>query len=118
MIKYILTVSLQFFFFTYTVAQTVKADSLIRSLSSMNRDTQYVQFLNLIAEELSDKEADKSLEFALKGLALSQQLKFIKGEGNSLNNISWAYYRKGDYSKGFDYALQALHLNVYITNLQ
>lgn len=117
MIKYILTGCLQFFFLTYTVSQTVKADSLIRSLSTMNRDTQYVQFLNLIAEELSDKEADKSLEFALKGLALSQQLKFIKGEGNSLNNISWAYYRKGDYSKGFDYALQALHLNDSITNL-
>lgn len=117
MIKYIFTGCLQFLFLTYTVAQTVKADSLIRSLSTMNRDTQYVRFLNLISEELSDKEADKSLEFALQGLTLSKQLKFIKGEGNSLNNISWAYYRKGDYSKGFDYALQALHLSDSITNL-
>lgn len=83
----------------------------------MEKDTQYVRFLNLIAQELSDKNADRSLEFAKQGLALSQQLKFTRGKGASLNNIGWAYYRKGDYSKGFDFALQALRINDSIANL-
>lgn len=100
-----------------SVAQTAKADSLIRSLGSMTKDTQYIRFLNLIAEELSDKDADRSLEFARQGLELSLQLNFTRGKGISLNNMGWAYYRKGDYSKGFDFALQALRINDSISNL-
>ena len=99
------------------IAQTTKADSLIRSLGSMTKDTQYVRFLNLIAEELSDKNADRSLEFAKQGFDLSLQLNFIRGKGISLNNMGWAHYRRGDYSKGFDYALQALRINDSIKNL-
>lgn len=114
--KYILLFSI-FFSAHSTHAQTAKADSLIRLLGSMKKDTQYVRLLNLISEELSDKTAEKSLEFASQGLELSGQLRFPKGKGMSLNNISWAYYRKGDYSKGFDFALQALHINDSIASL-
>lgn len=99
------------------VAQTAKADSLIRSLGSMTKDTQYVRFLNLIAEELADKNAERSLDFAKQGLELSLQLGFTRGKGISLNNMGWAHYRRGDYSKGFDFALQALRINDSIMNL-
>lgn len=116
MIKYILTGCILLFFHA-AIAQTAKADSLIRSLGSMTKDTQYVRFLNLIAEELADKNADRSLEFAKQGFDLSLELKFTRGKGISLNNMGWAYYRKGDYSKGFDFALQALRINDSIVNL-
>ena len=116
MMKYILS-GYFLLCFHLTEAQTAKADSLIRSLGSMTKDTQYVRFLNLIAEELSDKNADRSLEFAKQGFDLSVQLKFTRGKGISLNNMGWAYYRKGDYSKGFDFALQALRINDSISNL-
>lgn len=116
MVKYILSGYFLLSFYS-TFAQTAKADSLIHTLGSMTKDTQYVRFLNLIAEELSDKNANRSLEFAKQGLDLSIQLKFTLGKGISLNNIGWAYYRKGDYSKGFEYALQALHINDSIVNL-
>ncbi len=116
MVKCILSGCLLLFFYS-SVAQTAKADSLIRALGSMTKDTQYVRFLNLIAEELSDKDANRSLDFAKQGLDLALQLKFIRGKGISLNNMGWAYYRKGDYSKGFDFALQALRINDSIVNL-
>jgi len=116
MLKCILTSGILLIFHG-AIAQTAKADSLIRSLGSMTKDTQYVRFLNLIAEELSDKNADRSLEFAKQAFDLSLQLKFIRGKGISLNNMGWAYYRKGDYSKGFDFALQALRINDSIVNL-
>jgi len=116
MMKYILSGCLLLCCYS-TVAQTAKADSLIRSLGSMAKDTQYVRFLNLIAEELSDKDAERSLEFARKGLDIAEELRFSRGKGISLNNMSWAHYRRGDYSKGFDYALQALRINDSIMNL-
>lgn len=116
MMKYILSGCLLLCCYS-VVAQTAKADSLIRSLGSMTKDTQYVRFLNLIAEELSDKNAERSLDFARQGLELSVELKFTRGKGISLNNMGWAHYRRGDYSKGFDFALQALHINDSIMNL-
>lgn len=116
MLKYILSGCIVLFHYS-AIAQTAKADSLIRTLGSMTKDTLYVRFLNLIAEELADKDANRSLEFAKQGLDLSAQLNFTKGKGISFNNMGWAYYRKGDYSKGFDYALQALHINDSIMNM-
>lgn len=103
--------------FNSVAAQTPKADSLIQVLQQLGRDSQYVNVLNLISEELADKNADRSLEYAMQAQVLSKQIKFIKGLGISLNNIGWAYYRKGDYSKGFDFALQALRINDSISNL-
>jgi len=92
-------------------AQTPKADSLIRLSKTIGKDSVYVRILNQIAEELSDKDADQSLEFATEAKEQAIKINNIRGLGNALNNMGWAYYRKGDYSKGFDYALQALRIN-------
>lgn len=92
-------------------AQTPKADSLIRISKTIGKNSNYVSLLNQIAEELSDKDADRSLDFATKAKEQAAKIKDLRGLGNALNNMGWAYYRKGDYSKGFDYALQALHIN-------
>lgn len=100
-----------------TCAQTPRVDSMLLLLGKMPQDTQFVQTLNSISEDLSDKDASRSLEYALKALDFSKKLKYKSGLGVSLNNMSWAYYRKGDYSKGFDYALQALRINDSIGHL-
>ena len=89
-----------------TNAQTTKADSLIRISKTIGQDSNYVSVLNQIAEELSDKDADQSLDFAIKAQLQAIKIKDVPGLGKALNNIGWAYYRKGDYSKGFDYALR------------
>lgn len=94
-----------------TNAQTPKADSLIQLLKTIEKDSVYIQVLNKISEELSDKDADQSLEFAIKAKEMAGKVKYARGLGNALNNVGWAYYRKGDYSKGFDFALQALRIN-------
>ena len=91
MARFLLAVFL-FFLAKASFAQTAKADSLIRLLETIPKDTQYVRYLNLIAEELSDKDASRSLEFAKQGLTFSQRFQFVQGKGVSLNNISWAYY--------------------------
>ncbi|MBL0884292.1 MAG: tetratricopeptide repeat protein [Chitinophagaceae bacterium] len=92
-------------------AQIPKADSLIRISEKIAKDSVYVRLLNEIAEELSDKDADQSLHFATKAQEQALKIRDTHGLGNALNNIGWAYYRKGDYSKGFDYALRALRIN-------
>lgn len=92
-------------------AQTPKADSLIRISKTIGKDSVYVSVLNQIAEELSDKDADQSLDFATKAKEQAVKINDMRGLGNALNNMGWAYYRKGDYSKGFDYALQSLRIN-------
>ncbi len=92
-------------------AQTPKADSLIRVSKTIAKDSIYVSVLNQIAEELSDKDADQSLDYAIRAKDQAVKIKDVQGLGNALNNMGWAYYRKGDYSKGFDYALQALRIN-------
>ncbi len=92
-------------------AQTPKADSLIQLLKTIEKDSVYIQVLNKISEELSDKDADQSLDFATKAKEMAAKIRYAQGLGNALNNMGWAYYRKGDYSKGFDFALQALRIN-------
>ena len=100
-----------FWFHGMISAQTPKADSLIRISKTIEQDSIYVSILNQIAEELSDKDADQSLDFAIKAQLQAIKVKDVPGLGRALNNIGWAYYRKGDYSKGFDFALQALRIN-------
>lgn len=117
MMRKLISVLILLLLYGYIGAQTQKADSLIRLLNTTAKDSQYVKILNLIAEELSDKDADRSLDFATQASMLSQKINYTRGSGNALNNMGWAYYRKGDYSKGFDYALQALRINDSIKNL-
>lgn len=117
MMRTFIQVLLLLLLFQYAGAQTPKADSLIRLLNTTARDSNYVKLLNQISEELSDKNADQALRFASQAILYSRNTKDIRELGTALNNMGWAYYRKGDYSKGFDYALQALRINDSIKNL-
>lgn len=98
-------------------AQSKRADSLSQLLTVVGQDTVHVQRLNWLAEELSDKRADSSLIRARQALVLAERLQYMRGKGAALNNISWAYYRKGDFSKAFDFALQGLRLNDSLQDL-
>lgn len=105
------------FFVQASFAQSKRADSLALLLADVRQDTVRVQRLNWLAEEVSDKRADSSLIWAREALALAEELQYISGKATALNNISWAYYRKGDYSKAFDYALQGLRINDSLQDL-
>jgi signal transduction histidine kinase len=96
---------------TAAIAQSKRADSLTALLQQNAPDTLRIKRLNWLSEELSDKLADSSLQCAMRALDLSKRVGYVSGIGTSLNNIGWAYYRKGDFSKGFDYSLQGLRIN-------
>lgn len=100
-----------------TAQPSTKVDSLEALLKNHPQDTGYVNILNQLSVEVSDKNAAKAIDYAQTALAVANQLNYKKGIGAALNNLGWAHYRKSDFSKGFDYSLQGLHLNDSLKNL-
>ncbi len=106
--KYFFILVLCLFSFT-SLAQT-QADSLIVIAEKSTIDTAKVHLYNQICVLLRDTNMDKSLEYANKAKELATTLNFERGLGNSLGNIGWIYYRKGDYAKAFDISSQTLKI--------
>lgn len=94
-----------------------KVDSMEGLLKNHLHDTGYVNILNGLSAEVSDKNAAKAIDYAQTALSIAYQLNYRKGVGAALNELGWAHYRKSDFSKGFDYSLQGLHLNDSLKNL-
>ncbi len=102
---------LLFFLFSFVSFAQNQADSLIAVAEKSKIDTSKVHLYNKICVLLRDANLDKSLEYANKAKELAITLKFERGFGNSLGNIGWIYYRKGDYEKAFDISSQALKIS-------
>lgn len=86
-------------------------DSLKKQLPFLGKNRFRVDVLNKLSDEIVNKSADESLAYAKEAYSLSQQINYRKGTGESLNNIGWGYYRKGDYTKSFENSLSALKIN-------
>ena len=107
-----------FFFITSTLsAQTFAKDSIDRLLTAKGSGIERIQFLNNIAETLSDKNTELAFDYASLALIESEKNKQPKEKGVALNNLAWIKYRKGDFTAAFEYGTKGLKWNDSIQNL-
>lgn len=98
-------------------AQTFAKDSIDQLLNAKSSGIERIQFLNNIAETLSDKNTALAFEYANLALTESEKNKAPKEKGIALNNLAWIKYRKGDFTAAFEYSTKALKWNDSIQNL-
>ena len=98
-------------------AQTFAKDSIDQLLNAKSSGIERIQFLNNIAETLSDKNTELAFEYANLALTESEKNKAPKEKGIALNNLAWIKYRKGDFTAAFEYSTKALKWNDSIQNL-
>jgi len=98
-------------------SQTFSKDSIDLLLNSKGQGIERIQFLNNIAEKLSDKNTQLALDYANLALIESEKNKQPKEIGIALNNLAWIKYRKGDFALAFEYSTKALKWNDSIQNL-
>jgi two-component system, sensor histidine kinase and response regulator len=100
-----------------TAAFDRTTDSIHHILKLEKNDTLRLQIMNKFAESQIDRKTDYAITLATEALSLAQQKKHANGIGKSLNILSWAFYRKGDYTKAFDFGIKGLKQNERIHNL-
>ncbi len=92
-------------------AQSYLPNEIAKIIRLASRDSAGIHQLNTLSELLADKNADQSLQLAKKALEIGSATYQVQGKGIALNNISIAYYRKGDFTNAFDFGIQALKWN-------
>lgn len=86
-------------------------DSLEKFLENAASDTNKVNALNEISyENYAVGNINKTKDFGMKALILSQKLGFKKGEGTALMRIGMAYHDKGDNPKALEFLLRSLKI--------
>jgi signal transduction histidine kinase len=98
-------------------AQTFAKDSIDLLLAAKGPGIERIQFLNNIAETLSDKNTQLAFDYAKLALTESEKNKQPTEKGFALNNLAWIKYRKGDFTAAFEYGTKALKWNDSIQNL-
>ncbi|HEX5150619.1 MAG TPA: ATP-binding protein [Parafilimonas sp.] len=91
-------------------AQNVETDSLKRSLSETSDDRKRVYVLEALSYAYLSSYPDTALEYALRGLRLAQDIKFLKGQATCVNAIGNVYFNVGDNAKALEMFLQYLKL--------
>ncbi|GAB1453446.1 hypothetical protein MASR2M47_35020 [Draconibacterium sp.] len=93
-----LMVGIFVFFINQSNAQQPKIDSLLAVLETSKPDTNKVKTLYALADIYNDTaEPLKTMEFANKGISLSEELKFKRGISICLNVLGLAYYQLGKF---------------------
>lgn len=93
----------------YAQKQT-KIDSLLTILKRDKEDTNKAIHLNRLSWELSNQKPDTAIILANQALLLSQEIKSNKHIANSLYQIAWANYVRGNYAASIENNLKALSL--------
>lgn len=101
---------LLFFAQQEVVAQTHSIDSLEKHISTNRLDTTKVIALNQLATAFREKDGDKALQYAEQGLLLAERLRYAKGMGQILANMSLIHYRRGSLSIAFECATRVLKI--------
>jgi two-component system sensor histidine kinase/response regulator len=99
-------------------AQKNEADSLESLVKIVPDDTNKVWLLNKLVFSLRDKDNNRALVFAVQAKDLSELLAYKKGQAQSLENLGWILYRKGDFSKSFEISTQALKISEELQDQQ
>lgn len=97
--------------FTCTISysdNSLKSDSLSKTLKNQPEDTFKVKNLLILSNLYSNNDAIKSLEFGKLALRLSEKLKWNLGIARSYYRISYAYSQQGNFSESLKYRLKEL----------
>ena len=92
-------------------SQPNSKDSIDRLITQKRTKLEQVQSMNLVAEELSDKNTSLAAQYALEALANAEKGSLHQEKGKALNNLAWIKYRNGDFTAAFDYSTKALKWN-------
>ena len=104
---------LQIFF---VFAQQNKIDSLRSLLKKDKEDTNKVNHLNKFGWELMYSNPDTSIVLGNQAVKLSEKIEWKKGIANSLGNLGFYNYLKGDFPKTLDYYFKALKTDEELFN--
>jgi len=89
-----------------------KIDSLLNIINTSKLDTIIINSYIELSELFRKNNTDTAIYFSNKGLILSEQKGYIKGQSHGLSSLGIAYTYKGDYEKALGYYEKALNLNI------
>ncbi len=105
------------FNFSSLSAQSLDTDSLKKVLL-LSEEVNRLFILNELGANLREKEQDLALEYLIESESMAIAQSDRKAESKSKENISWIYYRRGNWQLSFKYAeaayLLALETSSYI----
>lgn len=85
-------------------------DSLAAQIQQQQDDTIKVEMLTTLSNNLARISPQKSLDYGMQALELSQKLGFLRGQALSVYSIGNAQYRLGNYVSALEFAIKAQHL--------
>ncbi len=97
-------------------AYSISFDDSLKVVLKQSRDTNKVNVLNKLSFYYSERDKTSAFIFADQAIALSDQLNFIKGKSNALNNKGIACDVTGNYDSALFFYNQALLLAKSIKN--
>ncbi|HTB05351.1 MAG TPA: tetratricopeptide repeat protein [Bacteroidia bacterium] len=116
-VKWVLCFSLFTIHYSLVTAQSRKIDSLQNVLKTGPEDTNKVNLLNLLCEQLKEiSKYDSSMACATRAKLLAEKLGFEKGRALALRNIAVAFWSQGNYAKALEYSTLALNESRKIGN--
>jgi signal transduction histidine kinase len=92
------------------VAQNKYTDSLKYQLALAKDDTSKALVMAELCYFFRYSSTDSSLYYGEKALALSQKMKFWKGEANALNRLGLTIREKGDFPKSLELQFKSLKI--------
>lgn len=89
-------------------SQQARIDSLEKVLGVSKDDTNKVNLLNTLCNELARANPEQATQYGNQALKLAEKLHYEKGIGSALNRLAITDYYKGNLSEGLDRLLKAL----------
>jgi tetratricopeptide (TPR) repeat protein len=89
-------------------SQTLSADSLRRLLQQRIPDTSRSDYLSQLAFNLVTTDRDSALLLAREGLAIANQLGYVRGQAANLHSIASVFLNTGDHAKALNMYLDVL----------
>ncbi len=94
----------------YAKAQSTETDSLKKALAFEIKDEKRVFILENLSYTYLSSSPDTALQYAMQGLQLAQNIKFLKGEAICINAIGNVYFHIGDNAKALEMYLRYLEI--------
>lgn len=91
-------------------AQTSKADSLRKLLSSEKADSSRAKFLWQLASQVNIYNPDTAIHLAQQSLYLSKKIKYEEGQSRALGVLSNSFIKIGNYPRALELNIQKLQL--------
>ena len=95
------------FFSVHVTAQISKTDSLETELLKATSDTTKINLMTDIGMEIWASDPEKTLAYSQKSLALSQKIKYKRGEAKGHQGLGVYYWQKNDYANSIAHYAQS-----------